>query len=289
MNIQWYPGHMAKAKRKILEDLKLVDIAIELLDARIPISSRNPEIDQIVGNKKRLIVLNKSDMADQSINKQWIEYFKRENTKCILTDSIKGKGLKDVISAANSLMKEKNDKLREKGLLFKTTRALIIGIPNVGKSSFINKLAGKAIAKTGDKPGVTKAKQWIKVSNEFELLDTPGILWPKFEDKRVGINLALTGAIRDEILDLHELVTMLLEFLISKYPEKLLERYKLNSENIEGEVYDIIKEIGRKRGCIISGGEIDLQRTSVMLLDEFRGSKIGQISLESPKDIIIKI
>ncbi len=289
MNIQWYPGHMAKAKRKILEDLKLVDIAIELLDARIPISSRNPEIDQIVGNKKRLIVLNKSDMADQSINKQWVDYFKGENTRCILTDSIKGKGLKDVINAANSLMKEKNDKLREKGLLFKTTRALIIGIPNVGKSSFINKLAGKAIAKTGDRPGVTKAKQWIKVSNELELLDTPGILWPKFEDKRVGINLALTGAIRDEILDLHELVAMLLDFLILKYPEKLLERYKLNAESIEGEMDQIIKEIGRKRGCIISGGEIDLQRTSVMLLDEFRGSKIGQISLESPKDVLNKI
>lgn len=288
MNIQWYPGHMAKAKRKILEDLKLVDIAIELLDARIPISSRNPEIDQIVGNKKRLIVLNKSDMADQSINKQWIEYFKDDNIKCIVTDSINGKGLKDVISAANILMKEKNDKLKEKGLLLRTTRALIIGIPNVGKSSFINKLAGKAIAKTGDKPGVTKAKQWIKVSNEFELLDTPGILWPKFEDKRVGINLALTGAIRDEILDLQELVTILLDFLISKYPEKLLQRYKLNVENMEWEIHDIIREIGRKRGCIISGGEIDLQRTSVMLLDEFRGSKIGQISLENPIDIVAK-
>ena len=219
MNIQWYPGHMVKAKRKIMEELKLVDIVIELLDARIPMSSRNPEIENIVGNKKRIIVLNKSDLADPAINMEWIDYFNREDKKAIPVDSVSGKGLKDILSASGQLMKEKLNRLKSKGLLLKTVRALIIGIPNVGKSTLINKLAGRNAAHTGDKPGITKAKQWIKVVPELELLDTPGILWPKFEDERAGMNLAFTGAIKDEILDINRLSQELLAILADKYPE----------------------------------------------------------------------
>lgn len=284
MNIQWYPGHMVKAKRKIIEDLKLVDVVIELLDARIPMSSRNPEVDDIVGSKNRIIVLNKSDLADPAVNKKWVNYFNSEKTKVILANSVTGTGLKDVLSASKQLMKEKLDRLRSKGLLVKTTRALIIGIPNVGKSTFINKLAGKSVAQTGDRPGVTKAKQWIKVSPELELLDTPGILWPKFEDEQVGLHLAFTGAIKDEILDVNELSKKLLELLKDKFPEKLKARYKLGNieEGIDGAA--LLNIIGRKRGCIVSGGEIDVQRTSVMLLDEFRGGKMGAISLETPDE-----
>ena len=284
MNIQWYPGHMAKAKRKITEELKLVDIVIELLDARIPMSSRNPEVNEIVGNKKRIIVLNKSDLADPSVNAKWLDYFNRENTRAILVNSLKGNGLKDVLSASMQLMKEKLDRLKSKGLLVKTTRALIIGIPNVGKPTFINRLAGRSAAQTGDRPGVTKSKQWIKVSNELELLDTPGILWPKFEDKRAGMYLAFTGAIKDEILDVNELAQNLLQVLAEKFPENPKSRYKLEDipEGIESE--ELLKSIGRKRGCIIAGGEVDVLRASAMLLDEFRGGKIGAISLESPED-----
>lgn len=287
MNIQWYPGHMTKAKRKIAEDLKLVDVVIELLDARIPLSSRNPEVDEIVGNKKRIIVLNKSDLADETVNKKWIEYFSKENTRVILVNSINGKGLKDVTSAARLLMKDKVDKLKEKGLLVKTIRALIIGIPNVGKSTFINKLAGKAIAQTGDRPGVTKAKQWIKVSPELELLDTPGILWPKFEDERVGLNLAFTGAIRDDILDTVELAQKLLEVMMDKFPTQLKARYKLDKIEPGTEPHEMLKILGKKRGCIVSGGEIDVQRAAIMLLDDFRGGRIGSISLETPEDMQI--
>lgn len=284
MNIQWYPGHMVKAKRKIAEDLKLVDIVIELLDARIPLSSRNPEVDDIVGAKKRIIVLNKSDLADPAANKKWMAYFNRGNTKVILANSVAGVGLKDVLAASNQLMKEKLDKLKSKGLLVKTTRALIIGIPNVGKSTFINKLAGKSVAQTGDRPGVTKSKQWIKVSRELELLDTPGILWPKFEDERVGMCLAFTGAIKDEILDVNELAQKLLEVLMTRFPDKLKQRYKLEEIPADMTPEGLLETIGRKRGCIIAGGTVDTQRAAVMLLDEFRGGKIGNITLELPED-----
>ncbi len=286
MNIQWYPGHMVKAKRKIQEDLKLVDIVIELLDARIPMSSRNPEVDSIVGSKKRIIVLNKSDMSDLAANKQWINYFSKENTRVILVNSITGNGLKDVLAASKLLMKEKLDKLKSKGMLVKTVRALIIGIPNVGKSTFINKLAGRGIAQTGDRPGVTRSKQWIKVSPELELLDTPGILWPKFEDERVGMYLAFTGAIRDEILDIVELASNLAGHLMKHFPGNLKARYKLEEIDPAMEPLELLKLIGRKRGCIISGGEIDIQRAAVMLLDEFRGGKIGNITLETPADLV---
>ena len=203
MNIHWYPGHMAKARKKIIEELKLVDIVIELLDARIPLSSRNPDVDAIVGNKKRIIVLNKSDLADEEINKQWKEYFYQKGITAILVNSLKGNGLKDVLTESRRLMKEDLNRARKKGLIHKTIRALVIGIPNVGKSSFINKLANRSIAKTGGIPGVTKIKQWIKINADFELLDTPGILWHKFDDSNVAQNLAFTGAIKDEILDMN--------------------------------------------------------------------------------------
>jgi len=280
---------MVKAKRKIMEELKLVDIVIELLDARIPMSSRNPEIENIVGNKKRIIVLNKSDLADPAINMEWIDYFNREDKKAIPVDSVSGKGLKDILSASGQLMKEKLNRLKSKGLLLKTVRALIIGIPNVGKSTLINKLAGRNAAQTGDKPGITKAKQWIKVGPELELLDTPGILWPKFEDERAGMNLAFTGAIKDEILDINRLSQELLAILADKYPEKLNSRYKLGENEADIAPGKLMEIIGRKRGCIISGGDIDMHRVSALLLDEFRCGKIGRISLESPKEFLKNI
>lgn len=283
LNIQWYPGHMTKAKRKIIEDLKLVDVVIELVDARIPMSSRNPDVDEIVGSKPRIIVLNKSDLADENANKLWIKHYSSNNTKVILVNSIKGTGLKEVTNAAKLLMKEKIDRLKSKGLLVKTIRALIIGIPNVGKSTLINKMAGRSVAQTGDRPGVTKAKQWIKISPELELLDTPGILWPKFEDEQVAFNLAFTGAIKDDILDVNELALKLLERLQQDFFNNLKEKYKLENEHKELSVYDLFNQIGKKRGCIISGGEIDKQRVAVMLLDDFRGSRIGHITLELPQ------
>lgn len=284
MNIQWYPGHMTKAKRKIAEDLKLVDVVIELVDARIPMSSRNPDVDEIVGGKPRVVILNKSDIADEYANKLWIKYYTANNTKVVLANSIKGTGLKEATQAAKLLMKEKIDRLKSKGLLVKTIRALIIGIPNVGKSTLINKMAGKSIAQTGDRPGVTKAKQWIKISNELELLDTPGILWPKFEDEQVALNLAFTGAIKDDILDVYELSLKLLERLQQDFFKNLKEKYKLEDAHKELPVHDLFNQIGKKRGCIISGGEIDTRRVAIMLLDDFRGARIGKITLELPPE-----
>ena len=284
MNIQWFPGHMTKAKRKIAEDLKLVDVVIELLDARIPMSSRNPDVDQIVGGKPRIIILNKSDLADENANKLWMKYYTASNTRVILVNSIKGTGLKEATTAAKLLMKEKIDKLKAKGLLVKTIRALIIGIPNVGKSTLINKVAGRSVAQTGDRPGVTRAKQWIKISNELELLDTPGILWPKFEDEQVAYNLAFTGAIKDDILDVYELALKLLERLQQDFFNNLKEKYKLEDSTRELSIYDLFNLIGKKRGCMIAGGEIDIRRVAVMLLDDFRGGRIGKITLELPPE-----
>jgi ribosome biogenesis GTPase A len=275
---------MTKAKRKIAEDLKLVDVVIELLDARIPMSSRNPDVDQIVGGKPRIIILNKSDLSDEYANKVWMKYYTASNTKVILANSIKGTGLKEATAAAQFLMKEKIDRLKAKGLLVKTIRALIIGIPNVGKSTLINKVAGRSIAQTGDRPGVTKAKQWIKISNELELLDTPGILWPKFQDEQVALNLAFTGAIKDEILDVYELALHFLERMQKDFYKNLMEKYKLEDSNKELPVHELFSLIGKKRGCIIAGGEIDIKRVAVMLLDDFRGGRIGKITLELPPE-----
>ena len=284
MDIQWYPGHMVKAKRKIREELKLVDIVIELLDARIPISSRNPDVDVIVGDKKRIVALNKSDMADPSTNLKWKKYFGKKGIPAILVNSIKGTGIKEIFAVSKELMKDEIEKLQKKGLLNKTIRALVMGVPNVGKSTLINKMAKRSIAQTGDRPGITKSKQWIKVSKNFELLDTPGILWPKFEDEKVGLHLAFTGAIKDEILDIEELSRKFMLKAIKEFPDKINKRY--NVELDSNDVDSIINIIGRKRGCILPGDEIDMKRTASLILDDFRSGRIGLISLEKPEDIL---
>lgn len=274
---------MTKARREMLEALKMVDIVIELLDARIPLSSRNPDIDEICGNKPRLVVLNKSDLADSKISKAWINYFTGSNLRCIEVDSISGKNIKNISVIVRDMLKERNERLKAKGILEKPARVMIAGIPNVGKSSLINKLSGRASTKTGDKPGVTRGRQWVKIGSNMELLDTPGILWPKFEDPEVGFNLAFTGAIKDEILDKHELSLKLVERLSAISPESLKSRYKL--ESIEGEPHEVLEAIAKKRGCILPGGVIDVERASTMLLDEFRGGKLGRVSLEKPENI----
>lgn len=283
MNIQWFPGHMNKTKRLLSENLKMVDVVIELLDARIPVSSKNPEIDGIVKNKPKIIVLNKCDLADREISNSWEKWYNSKGYTCIFVNSVNGTGIKQLKLKIRDIMKEKIEKDRQKGRIFRPVRAMIVGIPNVGKSSLINKIAGRGSALTGDKPGITRGKQWINVNDEIQLLDTPGILWPKFEDKKVGIHLAITGAIKDEILDIVELASTLFEILSESYPEHIIKRYKLDTvENKSGP--EILKEAGKKRGCIAPGGEIDMMRISAIVLDEFRSAKIGKISLERPED-----
>lgn len=280
MPINWFPGHMAKTRREIKDNLKLVDIVIEIRDARIVRSSTNPEIDKICKDKPRIILLNKSDLAEEKITKEWIDKLSSDLIKVTSVNSLNGKGLNNIKPIIENLLKDKHDNLKKKGLQNIITRAMVVGIPNVGKSSFINRMAKNSIAKVEDKPGVTKSKQWIKTSIGIDLLDTPGVLWPKFEDEEVGLNLAFTGAIRDEIIDIETLAFKLLERLEKFYPDRLKERYKL--ECLSENTLDNMNNIGRKRGAIISGGEIDYNRVAVMLIDEFRGGKLGNISLERP-------
>lgn len=282
MNIQWFPGHMTKTRRMLADNLKLIDVVIELLDARIPLSSKNPEIDAIINNKPRVIAFNKSDLADEAVSKQWSAWYKSHGIKSIFIDSIKGQGINQLKATLREAMKDKIERDRAKGKIFTPIRTMVVGIPNVGKSSFINKIAGKASAVTGDKPGVTRGKQWIRLNPEIELLDTPGILWPKFDDETVGFNLAFTGAIKDDILDRVELAAELMDRLRNLYPEQLVQRYKLGTlEDKTGLM--LLSEAGKKRGCIVSGGEIDLHRISAIILDEFRGAKIARITLEKPE------
>lgn len=280
MIIQWYPGHMTKAKREMMESLKLVDLVIELLDARIPRSSRNPDIDSICGSKPRLVALNKSDLADSGINKQWAGYFKNSGLVSVEIDSLTGKGVKGLTSQIDNMFKDRNERLKLKGIISKPVRVMIAGIPNVGKSSLINRLSGKYSAKTGDKPGVTKGRQWIKIGSNLELLDTPGILWPKFEDEEVGFNLAFTGAIRDEIMDINELSVKLIERLGVLSPGSLAKRY--GTEELADNPGETLLRIGKARGCILPGGTIDTERASKIIIDEFRSGKLGKISLEKP-------
>lgn len=280
MDIQWFPGHMAKTRRLLSENLKLVDVVVELLDARIPASSKNPEIDSIIQNKARLIVLNKSDMADSEISKEWARWYKARGIRVIFVDSIKGKGLNQLKNQLRGMMKDRFERDRQKGRIFRPIRTMIVGIPNVGKSTFINKIAGRAVATTGDKPGVTKGKQWIRLNPEIEMLDTPGILWPKFDDRNTALNLAFTGAIKDDIYDITEVAALLAERLTADYPGLLANWYKLEDENRKG--YKLLEAAGKRRGCILPGGEIDMQRIAVVMLDEFRGGKIGKITLEKP-------
>ncbi len=273
---------MAKARRQVTEKLKLIDVVIELVDARVPQSSRNPMVDEITAGKPRLIVLNKADMADPVVTDAWLRALKREEVEVVAVDAKHSKGLKQLITGAQKLMKEKHDRMREKGRNPGPIRALIIGIPNVGKSTLINRLAGRNIAITGDRPGVTKRQQWIKMKGgEMELLDTPGILWPKFEDQLVGYRLAATGAIKDEILNLDDIALYTVRELHARYPEQLKERFKL--ETLPEDRVELLELIGKKRG-LISGGYVDFEKASELLLNELRHEKIGRISLETPAD-----
>lgn len=280
MAINWFPGHMEKTQREIKDNLKLVDAVIEIRDARIPRSSANPDIEKLVGNKPRLILLNKSDLTESRVTKEWMKYLTKENVSAIEVNCLKGSGLQKIKPALNELLKEKHDRLKNKGLKKIITRVMVVGIPNVGKSTFINKMARNNIAKTGDRPGVTKNKQWIKTSMDIELLDTPGVLWPKFQDDETALNLAFTGAIKDEIMDIEELAYKLVERLQEFYPEKLMERYKIDT--VFENPLETLDAIAIKRGAIMKGREIDYNRIAVILLDEFRGGKIGNISLERP-------
>lgn len=290
-NINWYPGHMAKTKRQIMEDVRLVDIVIELLDARIPISSQNPDIAEITKNKKKIIVLNKCDLADEKQNKRWVEYFKEKNILAVLTDSNSGKGIEECVRKIEKIMEEDLKGQAEKGRIGRKIKAMVLGIPNVGKSSFINRISKKTSAGVGNKPGVTKQKQWIRINEKIELLDTPGVLWPKFESEEVALHLAFTGTIKEDILQRTEIAYYLVKFLIENYPKQLCERYKLTEEYIHEQledeerpenenIYEIFLAIGKKRGCIISGGNIDDEKTARILLDEFKNGKIGRITLE---------
>ena len=282
MIIQWFPGHMAKTKRVISEHLKLVDVVIELLDARIPQSSRNPEIDSIVRDKPRIIALNKSDLSDSQLNNKWKNYFSKQGISVIYTNAISGMGLGELKGKLKQLTRKKLEAAQARGRLQRPIKTMVVGIPNVGKSAFINKIAGKASAETGDKPGVTRTQQWVRI-NPKSCYWIPRILWPKFEDKLTGLNLAFTGAIKDEIMDTTELAAKLMENLAVLYPEKIKARYRL--ENLEDKKgFELLEEAGKRRGCLISGGEIDFNRIAAIVLDEFRGGKIGKITLETPPE-----
>lgn len=277
MNIQWYPGHMTKAKRQMQEDLKLIDLIIELVDARVPLSSRNPDIDQLGQNKSRLILLNKADLADERQNEAWKEYFQSKGFYVVKVDSRNGAGMKTIQNVIQEACKEKIERDRRRGIKNRPIRAMVAGIPNVGKSTFINTFAGKACAKTGNKPGVTKGKQWIRLNKNVELLDTPGILWPKFEDKLVGIRLACVGSIKDDILNIEELALWLLEKLKKDYPGFLEKRYGISEE---GTPLETLEAIAKARGCLKRGEELDYVKASGLIFDDFRGGKIGRITLE---------
>ncbi|HEY8361572.1 MAG TPA: ribosome biogenesis GTPase YlqF [Tissierellaceae bacterium] len=282
MNINWYPGHMKKTRESIAKNLSLVDIVYELIDARIPISSRNPVIDDILGNKPRVIIMNKSDLASEEGNRIWENFFQKKNLNAVCIDALTGKGIDRLVSITKALYVEKKEKFEKRGIINRPIRIMILGIPNVGKSTLINTLARKKSAKTGDKPGITKSNQWIKTKFNLDLLDTPGILWPKFEDKKVGLHLAFTGAIKDEILDIETLALKLVEILVKDFPNLLNSRYNIDIENKSP--LEIMEEIGKKRGALIKGGEIDYTKTSSIILDEFRKGIIGRITLEYPEE-----
>lgn len=281
MNVQWFPGHMAKTRRLISQSLKLVDLVIEILDARIPLSSKNPEIDRLTAGKPRLVLLNKSDLADAAVNRLWVDYYRRQGILCLLIDSKSGKGVPGISDAVKRVLKEKLERYKAKGMEGKRLRIMIVGVPNVGKSSLINRMSGKVSAKAEDRPGVTRGKQWVSLDKGLELLDTPGVLWPKFEDPATGELLAMTGAVKDEILDIELLAVRLLERICLNYSNLLIQRYKLQDTR-EMTGYDLLVTICKKRGMLISGGEVDTLRAASMVLDEFRGAKIGHISLEKP-------
>ena len=289
-NINWYPGHMAKTRKQIMQDLKLVDIVIELLDARIPISSQNPDIAQTTAGKKKMLILNKCDLADERQNKLWVEYFNKKGIVAVLTDSNSGKGIDESIRQIEKIMEDNIKIQNEKGRIGRKIRAMILGIPNVGKSSYINRISKRTTAGVGNKPGVTKQKQWIRINEKVELLDTPGVLWPKFQDEEIALHLAFTGTIKEDILQRTEIAYYLVKFLIENDIEKLCQRYKIEKDYIEQvlnqdrpeneNIYEVMLEIGKKRGCIISGGNIDEEKTARIILDEFKNGKLGKITIE---------
>ena len=282
--IQWFPGHMTKTKRQIQSSLKLVDAVAEIIDARIPVSSRNPDLAKLVQNKPRVILLNKCDMANQTATKMWIDYFKKQNLVAIPVDCKSGRGLDKFAPAVNTVMSHKIARLKEKGMVNPTIRIMIVGIPNVGKSSFINKMVKKNRAKVEARPGVTRGNQWYTIAKNLEMLDTPGVLWPKFDDKTVGDHLAFTGAVKAQILDIELLAVRLLDFIKELKPADFITRFKLENEDIENiDSYELLKMIGKKRGMLVSGGEIDTERAAIMLLDEFRSAKLGRITVEMPQ------
>ena len=285
MNIQWYPGHMTKTRRQMEADLKHVDIVVELVDARIPSSSRNPDIDAICGDKPRIIMLNRADQADPQMNRVWVDHFAKErDVPAAAVDSRSGAGVEQMTALARSALKDQIARWQEKGQVGRPIRAMVVGVPNVGKSTFINRLAKRKSAKAGDRPGVTRGKQWVSVDKGLELLDTPGILWPKFEDETTGLHLAFAGAVKDEVTDMEGLACALLELLRDRYPQTLRERYKLTE--LEGKPgWELLEQGARKRGMLISGGEADTERMAKVLLDEFRGGKLGRFTLEAPEDI----
>ena len=278
MNIQWYPGHMTKAKRAMKEDIKLIDLIIELVDARIPLSSRNPDIDELGAGKARIVLLNKSDLADERYNSAWESYFTAQGCHVVKVNSKSGAGLKQINGVVQEACKEKIERDRRRGILNRPVRAMVVGIPNVGKSTFINSFAGKACAKTGNRPGVTKGNQWIRLNKSLELLDTPGILWPRFEDQQVGIRLALIGSVNDQILNKDDLAMELIRFLTKKYPQVLSERYGLETKD----ELEALKQVARARACLARGGELDLMKASNLFIDDFRNGKLGRITMEFP-------
>lgn len=289
-NINWYPGHMAKTRKQIIEDLKLIDIVVEILDARIPVSSQNPDIAQWIKGKNKVVILNKCDLASEIQNKKWVEYFKSKDIPAVLVDSNSGKGIQEALRKIEEVYKEKAEKYSEKGRIGKYIRIMILGIPNVGKSSFINRVTKKQSAQVGNRPGVTRQKQWVRISEGIELLDTPGVLWPKFENEEVALNLAYTGTIKDDVIETIEIGFSLLKYLIKNYKKNLIERYKLDENKIEQilgldieeneKALEILDEIGRKRGAIISGGQVDQEKVAKIILDDFRNARIGKITLE---------
>lgn len=283
MTIQWFPGHMAKARREVTEKLKLIDIVFELVDSRIPLSSRNPMIDEIIQHKPRVILLNKADMADTRKTNEWLEYFKDKGLQAIPINSQNGEGLAQITAQAKEILSAKFEKMRSRGIKPRAIRAMVVGIPNSGKSTLINRLAKKNIAKTGNTPGVTKSQQWIKVGKELELLDTPGILWPKFEDQEVGYKLALTGAIKDTILNLQDIAVYALRFLQREYRDRLMDRY--NFQEIPEEIVEVFDHIGRKRGCLIRGGEVDYDKTAEVIIRDIRSERLGRLTFETPEKI----
>ena len=281
MQFQWYPGHMTKARRMMQENIKLIDLVIELVDARIPISSRNPDIDELGKGKSRIILLNKSDLADPVWNKKWVEYFAAKGMGVLEINSRTGMGIKSIQGLVQEVCKEKIERDRKRGIVNRPVRAMVVGIPNVGKSTFINSFAGKACAKTGNKPGVTKGKQWIRLNKNVELLDTPGILWPKFEDQTVGLRLAFIGSIKDEILQTEELASELVKFLNQSYPGVLEEKYTIESSD---DNYEVLRRIAESRHCLVRGSELDVEKAAAILLDDFRNGRLGRLTLELPEE-----